>query len=256
MKDCFSRILLLAAAVTLAAACGRDLQTRTFKLEDSVSAENIDAGCDVSCSFEYVTGGISPELADKINASIIARHILFDEGDGSADVPAACKQWVASMLDGYSADVEDFASDYDDDDSWMFNFEYGRTGAFGEGCKSRHLQTYTATYNEYTGGAHGMYGLGVDVYDLTTGEVVTEEALFREGYEDGVTGLLAASLEKYLADNDEDPEMMYGEPVPNGNFGVSEEGVTWTFNPYEIAPYAVGVVELTVSWAALKPYLR
>ena len=63
-------------------------------------------------------------------------------------------------------------------------------------------------------------------------------------------------LLRMLAEAEEDADMMFGEPVPNGNFGVSEEGVTWTFNPYEIAPYALGIIDLTVSWADLKPYLK
>ena len=248
--------LAAAAAVLVLAGCKHELQTRTFELEDSVDAENFDASCNVSCSFEYVTGGVSQEVMDKINASIIANHLLFDEADGATDVPAACKQWAAIMLNGYSGEIEGFASDYDENDSWMLSFEYGRTGQFGDACKSRHLQTYTAAGNSYTGGAHGMYGIGVDVFDMTTGEIVREEDLFAEGYEEGVAALLATSLEKYLAEAEEDADMMFGEPVPNGNFGVSEEGVTWTFNPYEIAPYALGIIDLSVSWADLKPYLK
>ena len=248
--------LAAAAAVLVLAGCKHELQTRTFELEDSVDAENIDASCSVSCSFEYVTGGVSQEVMDKINASIVANHLLFDEADGATDVPAACKQWVTSMLENYPAEVEGLASDYEENDAWMFDFEYGRTGRFGDACKSRHLQTYTATGNSYTGGAHGMFGVGLDVFDMTTGEIVPEEALFAEGYEEGVAALLAASLEKYLAEAEEDADMMFSEPAPNGNFGVSEEGVTWTFNPYEIAPYALGIIDLTVSWADLKPYLR
>ena len=248
--------LAAAAAVLVLAGCKHELQTRTFELEDSVAAENVEAGCNVSCSFEYVTGGVSQEVMDRINASIVANHLLFDEADGSTDVPAACKQWVSSMLDGYSGEVEEYASDYEEDDAWMFNFEYGRTGRFGGACKARHLQTYDFSGNSYTGGAHGMYGVAHDVFDMTTGEIVTEEDLFAEGYEDGVAALLAASLETYLAEAEEDAEMMFSEPTPNGNFGVSEEGVTWTFNPYEIASYALGVIDLTVSWADLKPWLK
>ena len=94
------------------------------------------------------------------------------------------------------------------------------------------------------------------MFDLTTGEIVTEADLFAEGYEEAVADLLAASLEVYLADIDEDPEMMFSMPEPNDNFAVSEEGITWTYNPYEIAPYSMGIIDLTVSWADLKPYLR
>jgi Protein of unknown function (DUF3298). len=244
--------LFLPLAAILLAACTHELQTRTIALEDSVPAENIDASCDVSCSFEYVTGGVSQEIMDKINGSIIANHILFEESEGRTDVEAACKLWVEQMLNSYSDDGEEV----DEEDAWMYDFEYSRSGEFAGACKSRHLQTYTGSDYEYTGGAHGYTGIGHDVFDMTTGEIVTEEDLFAEGYEENVAELLAASLEEYLAENEEDPESMFSLPEPNGNFAVSEEGITWTYNPYEIAPYSMGIFDLLVSWDDLKPYLK
>lgn len=242
----------LPLAAILLAACTHELQTRTIALEDSVPAENIDASCDVSCSFEYVTGGVSQEIMDKINGSIIANHILFEESEGRTDVEAACKLWVEQMLNSYSDDGEEV----DEEDAWMYDFEYSRSGEFAGACKSRHLQTYTGSDYEYTGGAHGYTGIGHDVFDMTTGEIVTEEDLFAEGYEENVAELLAASLEIYLAENEEDPESMFSLPEPNGNFAVSEEGITWTYNPYEIAPYSMGIFDLLVCWDDLKPYLK
>ena len=245
-----------AAALLLAASCTQGLKTRTFSYEDSALADQFDSECNVSCEFEHVTGGVGRELQDKINATIVSTHILYDEADGLTDVPVACERWVAATLESYEADIADFSDDYDEEDAWMFNFEYSRTGHFGDACKSRHLQTYNVSYNEYTGGAHGMYSVVADVYDLTTGEIISEDALFAKGFQSGVTKLLAAALETYLADNDDDPEMLFSAPEPNGNFSVSDTHVTWIYNPYEIAPYAMGSIELSVSWNDLKPYLK
>ena len=252
MKKNFS-LFLLSAAVIMLAACTHELQTKTIELEKSVPAENIDASCEISCSFEYVTGGVSREIMDKINGSIVANHILFEEADGSTDVVEACKTWVEQMENSYSGEG---GEDVDEEDAWMYNFEVSRSGEFNLACKSRHLQTFTGTDYDYTGGAHGYTGIGHDVFDMTTGEIVTEADLFVEDYEEAVADLLAASLEVYLADMDEDPDMMFSMPEPNGNFAVSEEGITWTYNPYEIAPYSMGIIDLTVTWEDLKPYLK
>jgi hypothetical protein len=251
MKQPFNYSLLLAAALLLA-ACTHELQTRIIALEDSVQAEGVDASCEISCSYEYITGGVSQEIMDKINGAIIDRHILFEEFDGSTDVEAACKTWVEEVRNSYSVEGEDI----DEENAWMYNFEFNRSGEFSGACRSRHLQTYTGSDYDYTGGAHGYTGIGHDVFDMTTGEIVTEENLFVEDYYGGVAELLAASLEVYLAEIGEDPEMMFGLPEPNGNFAVSEEGITWTYNPYEIAPYSMGIIDLPVSWADLKPYLK
>lgn len=247
----FKRLSLLSALLVLAVACSRELTYKTCSLEDSVQLAGIDAGCEVSCTFDYVTGGVSDAVKEKINGAIIANHILFEEADGRTDVPAACKQWVEEQLGEFSVD-----EGYDEENAWMFHFEFTREGRFTTACKSRHLQTYSATYSDYTGGAHGMYGIINNVFDLTTGELVTEQDLFAAGYKEGVADLLKQSLAAYLAENEAEEDMVFGQPEPYDNFAVSEEGITWTYNPYEIAPYAMGAIELTVSWSDLKPYLK
>ncbi len=243
--------LILSASLLLAAGCSRELTYKTFELEDSVELAGIDAGCEVSCAFDYVTGGVGEEVKDKINASIVAGHILFEEADGLSDVPAACRRWVEEQLGGFSVE-----EGYDGENAWRFHFEFQREGRFTTACKARHLQTYAVAYNDYTGGAHGMNTLVCNVFDLTTGETVSEADLFAEGWQDGVSALLKTALDAFLAAQEEGEDLVFGAPAPNGNFSVSEEGVTWTYNPYEIAPYALGAVELTVRWSDLKTYLK
>ena len=41
-----------------------------------------------------------------------------------------------------------------------------------------------------------------------------------------------------------------------GLFSVEQDGVTWYWQPYDIAPYYLGVISVTVPWTELKPYLR
>jgi hypothetical protein len=91
---------------------------------------------------------------------------------------------------------------------------------------------------------------------MTTGEIISEDDLFKPGFRDGVAALLSDALETYLAENDEDGEMLFSMPEPNGNFSVSDTHVTWVYNPYEIAPYVMGAIELSVSWTDLKPFLK
>lgn len=242
---------ILSALLLLAAGCSRELTYKTFELEDSVELAGVDAGCEVSCAFDYVTGGVGEEVKDKINASIVAGHILFEEADGLSDVPAACRRWVEEQLGGFSVE-----EGYDGENAWRFHFEFQREGRFTTACKARHLQTYAVAYNDYTGGAHGMNALVCNVFDLTTGETVSEADLFAEGWQDGVSALLKTALDAFLAAQEEGEDLVFGAPAPNGNFSVSEDGVTWTYNPYEIAPYSMGAIELTVRWSDLKTYLK
>jgi hypothetical protein len=70
--------------------------------------------------------------------------------------------------------------------------------------------------------------------------------------------LMQASVKKEM--EAEDPELLQLVEmefvVPNGNFSVTTDGMSWIFQPYEVGPYALGIVTALVSWEELKPYLQ
>ena len=69
LPKCF---LPLCAALLLFTGCARELSFKTFRLDDSVRLEGMDATCEVSCSFDYLTGGVGEDVKEKINAAIVA----------------------------------------------------------------------------------------------------------------------------------------------------------------------------------------
>ena len=73
-----------------------------------------------------------------------------------------------------------------------------------------------------------------------------------------LAALMQASVKKEM--EAEDPELLQLVEmefvVPNGNFSVTTDGMSWIFQPYEVGPYALGIVTAHVSWEELKPYLQ
>ena len=43
---------------------------------------------------------------------------------------------------------------------------------------------------------------------------------------------------------------------PNGNFTISDSGVTYIYNQYEIGPYVMGTIKVTVPWDELEDLLQ
>ena len=245
-----------AGSLLLLAGCNRDIKTASVHDEGNVPlAEGSEASLSYSYDVEYLTGGVSREVMDRINTSLVQDQILMGEEASDMDVKSACEVWANGLVEGYQADTESFLDDYDEEASWMFNWEYELNGSFAGADPARHLQTYCVFYREYTGGAHGLFGYSYTVYDLTTGAVVKEDDLFREGYEDGISELLLEKVTESLEEQSFEDALM-GEPYPNGNFSVDKDGITWYFNPYEVAVYAAGVLDATLSWTDLKPFLK
>ena len=243
---------LLGAGVALAllAGCRQEIEVATATFEDSIKAEAADARVDTSCSMEYLTGGVSQEIMDRINAAIVEHHLLFDEANGSTDVPAAVQTWVEETVNGSGFEGEEIT----EENAWAYHWTFERDGVFSTACKSRRLQTYRGSYNDYTGGSHGQFGIGCDVFDMTTGEIVSEVDLFIDDYFSPLCDILEEAADAAIPEEDKD--LLFGSPEPNGNFAVSEEGIPWVYNPYEIAAYASGIIEVPVSWATLKPFLQ
>lgn len=246
-----------AAALLLLAACTHELKTARISDERFVPLkEGSEIGVTADYDMEYVTGGVPKEVMDKINGTIITEELYEPEG---TDVPAACKSWLEASCSGYQEEVASLMEDMEidpDEDGWMFNWSYSVSGAFTGSCKARGWQSYCCASSDYQGGAHGMYGETYRVFDLATGEQVRQSDFLRDGADEDeeLSDLLYESVLAGLDEEQEDG--LFGTPAPNENFSVSDEGVTWHYNPYEIAPYAFGVLEATLTWEELKPFLK
>lgn len=250
----------LSAALTLLFACTKEVKLQTETWKDHTEAplgQGIDASFNYSASVEYLSGGVSKPILEKINAIIVER-VFFDEG---SDVPAAGAVARDRAVENYKNEVQDFLdlSENPSENSWMYNWSSDVEGVFGSACKERSLQTYVVSGSDYQGGAHGMFGTACYVIDMNTGALVEEKDLFADGYE----STLAELLFKHRMDDMEeatdlaDPEdIFYAEIGPNNNFSVDEKGVTYYYSPYEIAPYVFGVITIPVPWEELKPILR
>ena len=138
----------------------------------------------------------------------------------------------------------------------MLTWEDKISGVFTGDYKNWY--NYLITYYSYRGGAHGIQTVSQLVFDKETGEIVTENQLFAEGFTEPVSELMRASIKTEF--EAEDPELLQlvemDFVVPNGNFSVGANGIQWVFQPYEAGPYALGIVTASVSWKELKPYLK
>ena len=252
--------LLAATAILVSVAivsCKRgETVIRTYDSEvEHVLEQSDSAGVTVSQGVEYLEtfeGGKT--LCAKIN-NLIVRFCYGDEYDG-VDLAQASKEYADRLVEDYKKDAGE-TYEADEDSPWIFNWAYTITGSFAESYGD--LQTYMVYSENYLGGAHGMQALIPHVINLKTGEEVEEDMMFIEGYEEPVSELIKAALQKDWGSPD-DPGSTYcmmeeDGMVPNGYWGVSEEGITWYFQPYVIASYAQGVVEAKVPWHELRPYL-
>lgn len=153
------------------------------------------------------------------------------------------------FVDQVAANPEDREEGEWDVFTWDFTVE-GR----GEG-EWNGILAYTITKYSYTGGAHGGTSLLGLNFIKETGDPVTENDLFAFGYEERLSTALRAHLKSSL-DKDSYDMLFTTDITPNGNFVLSKAGITYIYGQYEIGPYSIGIIKVTVPWDEIQDILK
>lgn len=118
------------------------------------------------------------------------------------------------------------------------------------------LVSLRMTQYAFIGGANGTTTIGSANYDLKHNQSLEIERLFADGSEERVNAMLLEALKvKFAVDSvealAEKGVYFYEEAKMGPNFYLTPEGVTFYFNPYDIAAHFVGPIELTLSYTDL-----
>ena len=97
--------------------------------------------------------------------------------------------------------------------------------------------------------------------NLKTGKILTENDIFKSGYEKQLRLLFIASLidQNGVRTIDDLEDLGYfdvEEIVPNRNFLVDDAGITYIFNRGEYAAYPLNAQVVFLSYDALRPLLK
>ena len=240
------KLLAFAAVVLLMTGC--QLKTTTYADDQAIPLEEGQTDSLImSVSLEYPVKGASEEVIDKISHSILTTAFDLEEEPGT--VIETARRYEDNLKDGYFNEYEDVKEigvrSWEDRVNGYFSGKYGP------------FVSYMVEYYGFRGGAHGIATLTPVVFNSKTGDLVPEEEFFVEGYRNPVAGLIRNHLLDAL-EGDEEALATIFEPDlvgPNGNYEVTKDGVTWYYQPYDIAPYDLGVISVTVPWKELKPYV-
>lgn len=111
------------------------------------------------------------------------------------------------------------------------------------------------------GGATSYISFHNYVFNLNKGKKVTENELFKAGYDTALHSLIVASLmEQNGVKTVEELEDLgfFGiqEIVPNKNFLLNNEGIIYTFNKGEYSAYPLAAPEVFIPFKAIRYLLR
>ncbi len=228
----------------------------TFGTQEYVSHAAIplqEGGADslvLDINVSYPVSGMNKAALGKVGTFLTAEY--FGEEYAGLDPSEAIAAYTGDITAEYREENLGIAQDIKDEKVPSMSLRHEEY-IKGEACgPHKNILSYRTSKYVFAGGAHGMTSETAFNFDMKTGEPVIETDFFKEGYAGKLTELLSAHLPEALESPADTSMMFIREIEPNGNFSVSEKGVTYIYNQYEIAPYAMGIIRITIPWEELE----
>jgi hypothetical protein len=207
--------------------------------------------------------GGEERLQTNLEASML-RDLRGDTLDGlpTMPLPVLYKQKRQQFFQDYRQDASD---------SRPAPADTAGIGPFGIGMN---YEDQTATYvlyqqgnllslgfyrYDYSGGAHGNYGLTPASYDLRTGRRLRYDDIFQPTAAQQLPALLGQAVRPLLGLKPGEPldKQLFVNKMPvTHNMYLTASGAIFIYQPYEIASYAQGEIAVFVPLSSLRPLLR
>lgn len=272
MKKQYVSLLAIIVAVSgFLFSCSDKMNKNTGLLEfDSIQVnktahlfgDTAKPACNLVINFSYPVKASDELLKDTLTKYFISA--CFGDkyiGERPAEV---VKQYTDAYVQEYRRDLEPMY--LEDEKDKEEESAIGAWYSYYKGIES-HVQLYEKNflvyridYNEYTGGAHGIYMSSFLNMDLGLMRPLRLDDIFVGEYQEVLTDLIWNQL---MADNDaktrsEVEDMGYGstgEIAPTENFYLDKEGITFYYNVYDITPYAMGPVSVSIPYQMMEHML-
>ncbi|MBO4842384.1 MAG: DUF3298 domain-containing protein [Bacteroidales bacterium] len=251
--------ILLMAALLFLPACTQEIRTETLAVEEEIPFhEGSDNNLSLNLNIDFPTAGFPQEALAEIRKAVRVNTLGEEYADFTGSVAELGQAWRNKVAEEYVASNEEMLreNEMSEEDAPFLNWGYDYNGSFGESYKN--YVNYFIVQYQYLGGAHGMNVECPLVFDRKTGRIVGWETFAPSLTREQLCALLDQhkydGLKDVIDENDLDEEnIFYVETIePSRWFSVGEEGLTFYYQPYDLAPYVFGVITIPVPWEELK----
>ena len=212
--------------------------------EVNISFEDIYISSENSIEINIPKAKGNQIIAEAINSEIettVARELYI----GSAD--SESPKIIDESINLFNEEFNVFKTDFPESEQiWEAQID-------GEVLfQSPEIISISITSYVNTGGAHGILNIIFLNFESATGKQISNKNLFTdiENLEEIVKTHLNEAIRK--------KDVVVFEPtdfeLPT-SIGYSEDGVVFLYNTFQIAPYSSGIIEFTIPYQEIKPYL-
>lgn len=214
---------------------------------------------DIKMSYPTFSDNNYTEIQDSLVKSIAQRiYPALLEDFSKEGVKAHLEKYVEEQVGDYKLDLEQ---------AKKLNFDVGSYGVFSREYEYSDSITYSeqgilsliSKTIEYSGGAHANQFASTLNFNLNDKALITVSSLFKEPNDEDLLDLLFnALMHSFEVETREELEYKgvfnYHALEVTNNLYFDKNGITFYYNPYELATYSTGPIELHLSYDDLAPY--
>lgn len=198
------------------------------------------------------------KAADAINRTIISKAFALTQLTPQQAVDSFTNHYINMYKQNLHALYQADKGGKNISKGW-YDYNYVLTTFTQKG--SFNVVEYIMQLETYEGGVHSLNTQQILNFDTRTGKLLTLNNIFVPGYEQSLNDILLKALEDKTSCKDIKELRSKGYLVSNeifapDNFLFNDGNITFVYNPYEIAPYSVGSIELTISDSDMKNILK
>lgn len=273
MKGFFLAILCVCSVLLGFVSCNETSRSEQSVAFDTLAVDTVcplfksyeKPACHLSVKMCVPAEGTDPELAKAVEhfISLLPKDGAFEETtDGS--VQAMVQAYLHSYVMQYLGEGQDAIDSYGEENieaaaTWM-SYEENVEGSVLYNANG--LLSYQVRVVSYTGGAHGNTKTYNGVFNLATCEPLMLASLFDDVALPDLNNLLRLTLVHQFDCETLDElaaKQIFFDPAAieaTENFFISDDAISWLFDPYDIAPYSTGEIIISLSWDEVYSLLR
>ena len=217
--------------------------------------------CNLQINFTYPAKYDNKDILKKIQQQFV--YSYFGDGYENLSPEEATAKYTEDYLNNYKDLEDEYKAEVAKADetpvgAWFSYFEMSSNDI---AYNKNDILSYTVNFENYTGGAHGAHSFTNHVIDMKTGNPIKEDDIFIEGFQEDLAQILIDRIAKQnTVENPKELENIgffsIDEIFPNGNFLIDDNGITYTFNEYEIAAYVVGATNVHLPYEEIQYLLK
>lgn len=217
--------------------------------------------CNLQINFTYPAKYDNKDILKKIQQQFV--YSYFGDGYENLSPEEATAKYTEDYLNNYKDLEDEYKAEVTKADETPVGawFSYFEMSSDDIAYNKNDILSYTVNFENYTGGAHGAHSFTNHVIDMKTGNLIKEDDIFIEGFQEDLAQILIDRIAKQnTVENPKELENIgffsIDEIFPNGNFLIDDNGITYTFNEYEIAAYVVGATNVHLPYEEIQYLLK